>query len=62
MHPLETATPERQGQNTDFTESKASFVVYEMKKRLRGMSFRGGVLYVTKVFTRSSSALPFASA
>ena len=36
LHPLETATPKRQRQNTDFTESKASFLVYEMKKRLRG--------------------------
>ena len=35
MHPLETATPERQRHNPDFTESKASFVVYEIKKTVK---------------------------
>ena len=34
--PLKTQTPKRERQNTDFPESKASFVVYVVKKRLKG--------------------------
>ena len=34
LHPLDLTAPIKQQQNTDFPESKALFVVYEVKKRL----------------------------
>jgi len=50
LHPLETATPKRQRQNTDIPESKTSFVVYKVNKRLKRMSLTVGDPYTAKVF------------
>ena len=39
-HPLKTTTRKGQQQNTDFLESKASFVIQEVKKTLVKMECR----------------------
>ena len=54
-HPLVTTAPKRQRQKTDFPESKASFVVYEVKKWLKGNVGPSRCSFnTTKVFMRRS--------